>query len=330
MRSKSDRDAMRSKSSGGTGVAPRRRLALVAVALVAVGSLLTACGAGASPAPVSGRGVVRAVGAENQYADVISQIGGRYVSVSAVESDPNTDPHTFEASASVAREIADARLVVLNGLGYDSWAQKILAATPNRGRKEIVAQTLLGLPDSTPNPHLWYDPSTMPAVARAIAGDLSAIDPAHAATFRANLSTFDASLQPWLRAIAAFRVSHRGAPVAVSEPVGDYLLQALGALILTPFSLQAAVMNGTDPAPEDVATQQSLFRHHKVMVFVYNQQVTDPLTQSFASLATSEGIPIVGVYETMPAPGYDYQSWMLAETEALTRALVDHTSTTHL
>jgi zinc/manganese transport system substrate-binding protein len=307
----------------------RLRAALAVAVAVGAGGLLAACGGG-SPAAVSGSGVVNAVGAENQYADVISQIGGRYVAVSAIESDPNTDPHTFEASASVARELADARLVVLNGLGYDSWAQKILAASPSSGRKEIVAQTLLGLPDSTPNPHLWYDPSTMPAVAKAIAGDLSTLDPSHAATFRANLSAFDASLQPWFQAIAAFKVTSGGTPVAVTEPVADYLLQALGADIRTPFSLQSAIMNGTDPSPEDVATQQTLFKDHRVKVFVYNQQVTDSLTQSFVSLAKSEGIPVVGVYETMPTPGYTYQTWMLAETEAITKAVEHRVSTTHL
>jgi zinc/manganese transport system substrate-binding protein len=109
--------------------------------------------------------------------------------------------------------------------------------------------------------------------------------------------------------------------------VGDYLLQAVGANILTPFSLQAAIMNGTDPSPQDVTTQNALFTGHKVKVFVYNQQVTDPLTQSFLNLAKQNDIPIVGVYETMPAPGYDYQSWMAAEVVALRRAVSDKTST---
>jgi zinc/manganese transport system substrate-binding protein len=115
--------------------------------------------------------------------------------------------------------------------------------------------------------------------------------------------------------------------MAVTEPVGDDLLQAMGVRIATPFSLQTAIMNGTDPSPQDVAAQNALFTGHEVKLFVYNQQVTDPLTQSFLDKAKANGIPIVGVYETMPAPGYDYQSWMLAEVAALRRAMATGAST---
>lgn len=191
----------------------------------------------------------------------------------------------------------------------------------------IDVQQLLGLPDSTPNPHLWYDPGTMPEVARAVADDLSALEPAEASYFEANAKKFDASLAPWRAAIASFKAKYGGTPVAVTEPVADYMLQAVGCEIATPFSLQAAIMNGTDPSPQDVATQNRLFTGHRVKVFVYNQQVTDPLTQSFLALAKKNGIPVVGVYETMPVPGYNYQSWMVAEVNALQRAAADKVST---
>jgi zinc/manganese transport system substrate-binding protein len=263
---------------------------------------------------------VNAVGVENEYADVIAQIGGKYVSVTAIETDPNTDPHSFEVSPKVAERIAAADLVVENGLGYDDWVDKMLAASPNPARKLINVQQLRGLPDDTPNPHLWYDPATMPAVAAALADDLSALRPEDAAYFHANAKTFIASLQPWLTAIAAFKVDFPGTAVAVTEPVGDYMLQAVGADIATPFSLQAAIMNGTDPAPQDVTAQNALFANHQVKVFVYNQQVTDPLTDAFLALARRSKIPVVGVYETMPM-GYTYQSWMLAEVAALRKAV---------
>jgi zinc/manganese transport system substrate-binding protein len=269
---------------------------------------------------------ITAVGVENQYADVIAQIGGRYVSVSAIETDPNTDPHSFEASPQIAARLAAADLVVENGLGYDDWADRMLAASPNPARKLINVQQLRHLPDSTPNPHLWYDPATMPAVAAALADDLAALQPAHAAYFAANLALFNASLRPWLAALAAFRKDFPGTPVAVTEPVGDYMLTAAGASILTPFGLQAAIMNGTDPAPQDVTIQNNLLAG-RVKLFVYNQQVTDPLTDSFLALAKQHGVPIVGVYETMPQPGYTCQSWMLAEVAALRQAVVHKTST---
>jgi len=273
---------------------------------------------------------ITAIGVENQYADVVAQIGGKYAQVSAIVTDPNTDPHSFEASPEIASQMAAAELVVENGLGYDSWADGMLAAAPNPARQVINVQALLGLPDSTPNPHLWYGPATMPAVAKAVAAGLAALQPANAAYFQANAAAFETSLKPWFAAIAAFKAAFPATPVAVTEPVGDALLNALGANILTPFSLQAAIMNGTDPAPQDVTTQEALFTSHAVKVFVYNEQVTDPLTESFLSLARQNGIPVVGVYETMPAPGYSYQSWMLAEVAALRKAVTAKTSTESL
>jgi zinc/manganese transport system substrate-binding protein len=272
-------------------------------------------------------GMISAIGVENQYADVVAQIGGKYVRVNAIEVDPNTDPHTFEVNPKVAAQIASADLIVKNGIGYDAWADKIIAAAPNGKRKVIDVQHLLGLPDNTPNPHLWYDPKTMPAVAKAVAANLATLNPTQAAYFEANVQEFDASLKPWLAAIAVFEARHAKTPVAVTEPVADYILEIVGAEIATPLSLQSAIMNGTDPSPQDVTKQNSLFVDHKVKIFVYNQQVTDALTQSFLNLAKTNGIPVVGVYETMPTPGFTYQSWMLAEVNALEKAVTDKVST---
>jgi len=286
--------------------------------------------AGPGLAGPASSGLIKSVGAETQYADVISQIGGKYVDVSAIETDPNTDPHSFEVSPQIATRIAASDLVVENGLGYDDWADKMLAAAPEPGRQVINVQHLLGLPDNTANPHLWYDPATMPAVAQALVTALSALQPDHAAYFQANALQFTKSLKPWLAALAAFKTDFPAVQVAVTEPVGDDMLIAAGTIIATPFTLQAAIMNGTDPAPQDVMIQNALLVGHKVKVFVYNQQVTDPLTQSFLSLAKQNDVPIVGVYETMPSPGYHYQSWMLAEVNALRAAVTERKSTESL
>jgi zinc/manganese transport system substrate-binding protein len=303
----------------------KTRLITFTAAVAVTAAIL--CGAGSEAAKAAVSGTITAIGVENEYADVIAQIGGPYVRVSAIETDPNTDPHSFEVSPKVAEQIAHADLIVENGLGYDDWADRMIAAAPSPGRQVINVQHLCALPDNTPNPHLWYDPATMPAVAAALAADLSRLQPAHAAYFHTRAARFDTALKPWLAAIAAFKAAHSGTPVAVTEPVGDYMLQAAGANIETPFSLQAAIMNGTDPAPQDVTTQNALFTGHRVKVFVYNQQVTDPLTASFLSLAKRNGVPVVGVYETMPTPGYSYQSWMLAEVLALEKAVSTKTST---
>jgi zinc/manganese transport system substrate-binding protein len=275
-------------------------------------------------------GVINAVGAENEYANVLSQIGGRYVHVSSILDNPNTDPHSFEASPSVAQEVSAAELIVQNGVGYDDFMGKIESASPNPARKVVVVQNLLGLPTDTANPHLWYSPRTMPVAAKAMAADLSALQPSHAAYFDANLATFDRSLAPWLAAISAFKAKYAGTPVAVTEPVADYLLQAMGMHVLTPFAFQADIMNGVDPAPEDVTLEDGFFTKHQVKVFCYNQQVVDPLTTSIRLTAQHAGVPVVGVYETMPTPGYDYQSWMVAEVKAIEVAVSKQISTEHL
>lgn len=282
-----------------------------------------AAGCGHSPRDTT----LSAVGIESQYADVIAQVAGPGVRVRAIETDPNTDPHAFEASPAIARSLTTASLIVENGLGYDPWVDRILAASPG-SRTVINVGRLLGLP-ATANPHVWYDPKTMPAVAEAVAAALSAERPAEAAAFQARARAFVASLAPWNEAIGRFKRRYGGTPVAVTEPVADDLLEAAGCTILSPYPLQIAIMNGTDPAPQDVAAEEALLSEHKVKVLLYNRQVTNPLTASFVDLARRNGIPVVGVYETMPV-GYHYRAWMLAEMSALEQAVSRGVSMTRL
>jgi zinc/manganese transport system substrate-binding protein len=304
----------------------RRRAVTTGLVLLSATLALSAC---SSPAVISGS-KLRAVGAENQYANVIAQIGGRYVTVDAVMSNPNTDPHTFEASTSVAQEIASAQLVVQNGVGYDTFMNQLESSTPNASRRVIDVQKLLGLSLKAKNPHLWYAPTTMPAVATIVAHDLSTLAPKHATYFSKRLSEFLASLQPVAQAIKSFKVRFGGTKVATTEPVADYLLAALGLDNVTPFRFQADIMNGVDPSPEDIAFQQNLFTGHRAKVFIYNEQVSSTVTVAMRSLAESSNVPVVAVYETMPTPGFDYQTWMLAEIAALTKALTSHISTKEL
>ena len=314
------------------------RLKSIACPIAAVTLLslsVAACSGSAAATPAHGSsgtirsGAISAVGAESQYANVLSQVGGRYVSVTAIMHNPNTDPHSFEASPSIARTVASAKLIVQNGLGYDAFVNKLESASPSRSRRVIDVQSLLGLPDSTGNPHLWYEPHTMARVASATARDLAVLAPAHAAYFRANAERFVASLSPVFAAIAAFKRAHADAPVASTEPVADYLLEAAQARNLTPWNLQADLMNGVDPAPQDLTIEDDLLQGRRVKAIVYNRQVTDTITQSFLRTASQHHVPEVAVYETMPA-GFSYQSWMLAEVSALTRAVTSGRSTTSI
>ena len=262
--------------------------------------------------------VLRAVGLESQYADVLAQIGGPYVRVVAIQSNPNTDPHEFEVTPGVAAALHGADLVVENGLGYDAWASQMLDGTK---AKVLSVQKLLNLPDNSPNPHLWYRTDTMPAVAAAAAAFFAAKDPAHKAVYAANLKMFDASLAPWKREIAEVKAKYAGAPVAVTEPVADDLLQETGMKIMTPFSFELSIMNGTDPSPQDVAAEEALLRGGKVRVFVYNEQVADPQTEALLALAKRHDVQVLPVYELMPASATHYQGWMLQATAALSQAL---------
>jgi len=215
-------------------------------------------------------------------------------------------------------------------VGYDTFMNKIESASPSSSRKVNVVQHVLGLPTDTPNPHLWYDPKTMPAVARVMASNLSTLQPSHAAYFQANLAKFNTSLQPWLTAIASFKAQYGGAAAATTEPVADYLLTAMGINNMTPFRFQANIMNGVDPNPQDITLEDGFFTRHQVKVFCYNQQVVSNLTASIRQNAQQNNVPIVGVYETMPTPGYNFQSWMLTEVNAIEKAVTTGASTEHL
>ena len=302
---------------------PRRRL----VAIVGLSALLLSSCSAVTSTTSARPGVITAVGAESQYANVIEQLGGKYVQVSSILNNPNTDPHTFEASTQVAEELSAATLVVQNGVGYDSFMNRIESASPSSSRHVLVAQTILGLPASTPNPHLWYSPEYMTKVASAITAALVVIQPAHRTYFEAQRQRFDRSVSTLEAVIAAFKAAHAGTPVAVTEPVADYLLEALGMKIVTPFTFQADIMNGVDPSPQAISQELGFFTSHQAKVFCYNQQVVDALTTSIRHTASSSGVPIVGVYETMPTPGYDYQSWITAEVKAIESA-VDHGTST--
>jgi zinc/manganese transport system substrate-binding protein len=270
--------------------------------------------------------IIQVVAAENEYADVVSQIGGQYVNVTGIMNDPSTDPHTYEASTTDAGLVGKATLLVQNGLGYDEFINKLASASPNPDRTVIEVATALGFGKDTQNPHLWYKPDTMPRVAKLIADELSKQNPTQSQYFQDNLQKFNQSLNTLTQALADVKNTFPKAPVAVTEPVSDYLLEAAGMDIKTPWSFQAAIMNVTDPSPQDVQLQKNLFKNHQIKVFIYNQQAVTEITKTLLALAKDNNIPVIGVYETMPA-NHTFQTWMEAEVQALKDALQNGKST---
>jgi len=258
------------------------------------------------------------IAAENFYGDLAMQIGGPDVTVTSILTNPDQDPHLFEASASTARAIAAARVVILNGADYDPWMEKLLSASKSPGREVIEAARLLHK-KAGDNPHLWYDPATMPAVAKALAATLVKLDPAHRADYEQRLSAFLASLQPLQAKIAAMRKQYAGTPVTATEPVFGYMAAALG-LKMRNERFQLAVQNDTEPSPSQIAAFQKDLKIHAVKVLLYNSQTEEELTKKMRELAQQAGIPVVGVSETAP-PGTKYQDWMLKQLNALDGAL---------
>src|SRR5690348_7051582 len=190
-------------------------------------------------------GKVAVVAAENIYGDIAAQIGDAHVAVTSLISSPAQDPHLFEASPTAVRAIADARVVILNGAGYDPWMEKLLGAAPNPQRAVVSAAAIMDR-KAGDNPHLWYDPATMPRVAKQIAAALSAADPAHAAAYAANLATVGGALERIGTRVAGLRGKYKDVPVTATEPVFGPMAQAIG-LVMRNERFQRAVMNGTEP-----------------------------------------------------------------------------------
>jgi len=297
----------------------RRGLGTLLV-VTALGLTLASCGGATSPTPTGGGTRLPVLGTENFYADLLAQIGGPSAQATSLLDDPNADPHAFEADPQAAALVADARLVIVNGLGYDDFMQRLLSAAPDPTRVVINVQQLLGLADDV-NAHVWYDPDTMRRVAVAATTALGRLEPSRAFDLSMNLEAYQAALKPVTDEIAQLRNQYGGSAVAVTEPVAGPLTDAAGLRVLTPDGFQKAIEEGIDPAPVDVAAEEDLLNGHQVKVLIYNSQVTTPITQRIHDLAVQDGIPVVAMTETMPTAYAHYAAWQLAQLQALQAAL---------
>jgi zinc/manganese transport system substrate-binding protein len=287
---------------------------LIAVALAFVAALTPANAADGKIALVAG---------ENFYGDVAQQIGGDRVSVVSILRNPDQDPHLFEVSPTIIREVAAAQIVVYNGADYDAWIENLLKVTPRAERVAIAAADLVNR-KAGDNPHLWYDPSTIPLVANALAAAFIAADPVHKDDYTARLKTFIASLGPLNEKIAALRAKYAGVMVTATEPVFGYMADALN-LQMRNERLQLAIMNDTEPSAREVAAFERDIKTHKVRAVFYNKQASSNIAQHLLDVARASNIPVVGVTETEP-PGMSYQDWMLMQLDEVQRALAGPSS----
>jgi len=261
---------------------------------------------------------IKVVAAENFWGDVASQIGGADVAVTSILSNPDDDPHLFEASPETAKALGDAKVVIVNGVDYDPWMEKLLVAHRAPGRKAIVVGALVGR-KSGDNPHLWYDPAYVKAAAKALVAALESVDPAHKADYDKGEAAFLDSLKPLDAKIADMHKRFAGVPVTASEPVFGYQADLIGLNVHNQkFAL--AIMNNAEPSASEVAAFESDLKGHKVKAMLYNAQASEPMVQKLVDLAKANAIPVVGVSETEP-PDTTYLKWMLGQLDALDQAL---------
>lgn len=309
---------------GSTGPAARRRRALAA-ALLALGSpVLAACGLGSPPGPARpagpGGAVVDVVAAENFWGSIVSQIGGSHARVTSIIDNPNVDPHSYEPTTGDAKELAGAQLVIENGIGYDPWVPKLLAADLSRATVLDVGR-LLGVPDGS-NPHRWYDPMDVRRVVGAMTADLQRLDPADRSYFAQRKTSFETvALGRYDATIAAIRASYAGTPVGASESIFAMLAPALGLKLITPPRFLAAISEGTDVAAADKETIDNQIKHHRIAIYVYNSQNVTPDVRAQLDEVKAEHIPVATITETLDPAGSTFQAWQTRQLLGIQAAL---------
>ena len=287
--------------------------------------LLSACGGSstATPGGSSSPTAISVVAAENFYGDITRQLGGSHVSVTSILSDPNVDPHVYESNVQTAETVSKAQLVIENGLGYDTWMDRLLAASPKPGRIVLVAGNIANH-KLTDNPHVWYGFDNVTTIAQAITGALKKLDSNDASTFDSNLATFNQSLMPLEQKISAINSKYAGTPVALTETIYLYQSTPEGLDVLTPFEFEKAIAEGNEPPADTVTITNDQITRKQVKVLIYNVQTITPITTNLQNEARSLNIPIVPVSETMP-PAKTYQTWMMDQLNTLEQALATAT-----
>jgi zinc/manganese transport system substrate-binding protein len=297
----------------------RRPVATLAVAVVVLlSTLLAACGA--PPAGASSGKTLQVVAGQNFWGSIAAQLGGSHVSVSSIVTNPNADPHEYETSTQDARAFATADYVILNGAGYDAWGAKLLSANPNPYRKVFTVADLLNK-KAGDNPHFWYNPDWVEQVADKITADYKAIDSADSTYFTQQREAFRTALKPYHDRIAKIKSTFAGVAVGSTESIFVYMAQALGLNLISPPEFMQAVAEGNDPPAQTVAEFHDLVAGKKIKVLVYNLQTSTNVTEDLKRLAVNNGIPVVGVSETLQPVDATFQEWQGSQLLTLQNAL---------
>jgi zinc/manganese transport system substrate-binding protein len=290
---------------------------LVLAALLA--ALLGGCGAGSGSAGPTGK--LNVVAAEDFWGSIAAQLGGDRVQVTSIIANPAADPHDYEPTSEDARTMAGARLAIVNGIGYDPWASKLLAANPSSTRTVLDIGDLLGLKQGD-NPHQWYSPSSVQKAIEQITADYERADPGHAAYFDRQRHRFETvGLAKYHSLISEIKARYEGTPVGASESIFAALAPALGLRLQTPTGFLNAISEGAEPTAADKATTESQIADRKIELWVYNSQNATPDVQRLNEAARAAGIPIAAVTETTTPAGASFEAWQSRELEGLRAAL---------
>jgi zinc/manganese transport system substrate-binding protein len=261
------------------------------------------------------------VAAENFWGSIAGQLGGSKVSVQSIIVNPDTDPHSYEPTASDGVVLAKSRMAVVNGIGYDAWASKLIDANPSSSRVVLTVGDLLGLKQGD-NPHQWYSPSSVQRVIGQIVADYKRLDPIDSAYFDKQHTRFETQgLAEYNQLIAEIRARYTGVPVGYSESIFQPLGEALGLRLLTPYSFAKAIAEGTDVSASDKQTVDAQAQQHLIKVWVYNSQNATPDVQRVNQLARAAAIPITTITETLSPASASFEQWQVAELQSLDRAL---------
>jgi zinc/manganese transport system substrate-binding protein len=316
---------VRSSRSPRKVLAHGRPRTLFAVILVLGAGSIAGCDKSDPGAGTATNGRLRVVAAENFWGSIAAQLGGDRTDVSSIIVNPSTDPHSYEPSAQDARTIAGAKLAIVNGIGYDNWAPKLLAASPLAGREVLNVGQLLGLKEGD-NPHQWYSPASVQRVTAQIVADYDRLDPAGVAYYAQRERTFETvDLARYDRLRKEIRTRYAGTPVGYSESIFRPLGEDLGLKLLTPYSFAKAVAEGTDVTAEDKEAVDHQAEDRQIEVWVFNSQNVTPDVQRVNELAKAAHIPIATVTETLDPAGDTFEQWQVAELEVLLRALHEAT-----
>ncbi len=300
-------------------VGGRRGGGVVLVLAAICAALVTGCGGSGTAGGPGGK--LNVVAAEDFWGSIAEQVGGDRVVVTNVITNPAADPHDYEPTANDGRAFASSQVSIVNGIGYDEWASKLLDANADGSRVEVSVGDVLGL-KSGDNPHQWYSPESVEAVTAAIVTAFEEADPGHDSYYEAQAKKFDTQgLADYHRMIAKIKGEFGGTMVGASESIFEPLAPALGLDLITPTGFMDAVAEGTEPSPSDKAAADHQLVDRAIGLWVYNSQNATPDVKRLNEAAEANDIPIATVTETLTPEGASFQAWMVKELEGIDRAL---------